>query len=232
MPRTSVLALIAAAALPVVGAGPCSNAWEDCSETMCCGTPYFKCIEKNKATTKDGKKVKAYAQCRKANGTSGCPCANPPCFDYQHDFKSKVKMPWTCIELTGGCSPAYKECGPGKDLSADAKKNWHGVPCCQWGCTCNYSMKWSAQCQPPKGMYACTKNAQKQKEQKHKNPFEVNYEVPEEVPRARPFPWFAAGAGTVLLASAFAVALRKKRRSQGSVYDEALVDAEAEADSS
>eukprot|EP00419_Tripos_fusus_P064020 CAMPEP_0172930952 /NCGR_PEP_ID=MMETSP1075-20121228/219250_1 /TAXON_ID=2916 /ORGANISM="Ceratium fusus, Strain PA161109" /LENGTH=249 /DNA_ID=CAMNT_0013792265 /DNA_START=170 /DNA_END=919 /DNA_ORIENTATION=- len=163
---------------------------------MCCGAPYFECVEKNKATTKDGEFVAAYAQCRFANnsaGKSSCPCKNPPCRDYAHDYQVKgPKLPWSCVVLTGGCSPAFKGCGPGKGLDEEQKKNWNqgppccqwgctcnysvawtaqdeeqkknwnqGPPCCQWGCTCNYSVAWTAQCQPPEGLYACTKDAQK-----------------------------------------------------------------------
>lgn len=61
------------------------------------------------------------------------------------------------------------------------------------------------------------------------------YEVPRHAPHARPIPWLAAGAGAVFLVSALAMALRKKRRSQGReglVYGGPLNDVEGESDSS
>jgi len=116
----------------------------------------------------------AYAQCRFGNATAGkssCPCQNPPCIDYAGDWQKKgPKTPWSCVVLTGGCSEAFKPCGPGHNLIGEQRKQWKGgPPCCQWGCTCNYSMDWNAQCMPPKGLYACTKDAQKVAQQKNEH---------------------------------------------------------------
>ena len=149
MCRTTKL-LLCIVVLPAAASTECSNAWENCSTSMCCKTPYFECVEKNKAQQKDGQFMSAYAQCRFANasaGKSSCPCKNPPCLDMEHDGNAKVKLEWQCTILTGGCSAAYQNCGPGQNLDAKQKKEWKGTPCCQWGCTCNYSIDWNAQCQ-------------------------------------------------------------------------------------
>jgi len=250
---TSTLAFLCLASIPgALANSPCSGAWENCSDTMCCGAPYFECVEKNKATTKDGEFVAAYAQCRFANnsaGKSSCPCKNPPCRDYAHDYQVKgPKLPWSCVVLTGGCSPAFKGCGPGKGLDEEQKKNWNqGPPCCQWGCTCNYSVAWTAQCQPPAGLYACTKDAQKSvhKDQGGKGGEEKNdddddtssnrfFSTDEEAPHlqhAGSFPWLAAGAGVALLVTGVAMVFRKRRIAKGS-YHESPMFTEADTESS
>jgi len=226
----TVFALASLVALPAASA-QCSGAWENCSSTMCCSTPFFQCVEKNAAKKHNGEFVPPYAQCRNSNHTSSCPCKNPPCFDYANDYKLKVKLPWSCVVLTGGCSPAFKECGPGHGMTADEKKNWKGTPCCQYGCTCNYTIKWAAQCQPPEGMYACTKHAQKkvQAADKHGSILFDKEEL-SQAPRTRFVPWLAAGAGVILLVSGSAMVMRK-RRNQGATFDDALVDSEADVDS-
>lgn len=199
---------------------------------MCCDTPFFECVEKNPATKHDGEYVPPYAQCRNSNHTSSCPCKNPPCIDYTHDYNLKIKLPWSCLVLTGGCSAAFKPCGPGKGLDEDQKKNWKGTPCCQWGCTCNYNNTWSAQCEPPKGLYACTKDAQKDVHHRGSILYSVesDREALPQAPRARSAVLFAAGAGTALFVTAAAVVVRR-RRSGDSRYDGDLADAEADVDS-
>lgn len=263
--RASTLAFVCLAGAPgALGKSPCSDAWQNCSETMCCSTPYFQCVEKNEATTKDGKFMPAYAQCRFANETAGkssCPCKNPPCIDYDGDWKQKgPKLPWTCVTLTGGCSPAFKPCGPGQNLNKIQKKTWNaGPPCCQWGCTCNYTMDWNAMCQPPKGLYACTKDAQKTT--KHENPapkqkakkelkdddnkdhdddddddsssrlYSVSSDEAPHLHRAGSFPWLAAGASVALVVTGVVMILRKRRIERGS-YNENHIFTEADTESS
>mmetsp|Transcript_59376 Transcript_59376/g.114609 ORF Transcript_59376/g.114609 Transcript_59376/m.114609 type:complete len:257 (+) Transcript_59376:73-843(+) len=253
--RTSTLALLCLAGTPgafaTLAKTQCAGAWENCSETMCCGTPYFHCVQKNKATTKDGEFVAAYAQCRFANDTAGespCPCKNPPCIDYAHDYnKEGPKIPWSCVELTGGCSPAFKPCGPGKNLDKMQKKTWNaGPPCCQWGCTCNYSLDWNAQCMPPAGLYACTKDAQnnvhnhmepQQQEEDADDDDDSSsrlFSVDQEAPRlqhAGSFPWLVTGASVTLLVTAVATVLRKRRLERGS-YNEGPMFTEADTESS
>jgi len=261
--RTSTLALLAFASTPgSVEGAQCAKAWENCSESMCCSTPYYECVRKHEATRKDGIFIAAYAQCRFANATAGqssCPCKNPPCFDYAHDYNVKgPKMPWNCIVLTGGCSEAFKPCGPGRNLDDSQKKTWNaGPPCCQWGCTCNYSMDWNAQCMPPKGLYACTKDAQKvaqKKNDRHKSASPVSedtgaandeddwsdddaarlYANDEEAPHLRgpgSFPWLAVGGSVALLVTGVAVVIRKRRIERGS-YNESPTFVEADDESS
>jgi len=215
---------------------------------MCCGTPYFECVLKNEATKKAGEFVAAYAQCRFANasaGKSSCPCKDPPCRDYEHDYQVKgPKLPWKCTILTGGCSEAYKPCGPGQNLNEQQKKTWNGgPPCCQWGCTCNYSMDWNAQCQPPKGLYACTEDAQKavhsdkveaEEEDDDDDASNQLFSIDREAPRlkrAAPFPWLAAGASVALLITGVTMIFRKRRVERGS-YSVSPIFTEADAESS
>lgn len=131
--------------------------------------------------------------------------------------------------MTGGCSAAYKPCGPGKGMKPKDAENWEGTPCCQFGCECDYNMTGFAQCKPPKGLWACTKEAQKKPVHHHS----VLYDKEEvsDVPSARNVPWLVAGAGSLLLVASMAMIVRKKR-TQGSRYDEAVTDAEADAESS
>jgi len=178
---------------------------------MCCATPFFKCIQKNVRGETGGKTLQAYAQCRNGSKQDPCPCQNPPCVDYKNDWQMKVKkVPWTCVELTGGCSAAYKQCGPGKGMDA---KDYHGKPCCQWGCTCDYSVKWAAQCKPPNGSYACTKDAEKAAGTGAANRFAVIHDGAPYVRAAQgsPLPWLASIAGAAVLASSGAMLLRKRR---------------------
>jgi len=238
---TTKFALLCVVAVPAVAAAACSNAWENCSTTMCCQTPFFACVEKNQAQTKDGQFMPAYAQCRFGNATAGkstCPCKNPPCYDYADEGKALVKLPWSCITLTGGCSKAYENCGPGQNLNAKQKKEWKGTPCCQWGCTCNYTVDWNAQCQPPAGMYACTKDAQnaphkkkqqKQPTQKTKNDDDADDDddaderlfsiSKDEAPAPRVLHdglWrWIAGSSVSLLVVAAVMVLRKRRIQRG-----------------
>mmetsp|Transcript_51946 Transcript_51946/g.161177 ORF Transcript_51946/g.161177 Transcript_51946/m.161177 type:complete len:240 (+) Transcript_51946:75-794(+) len=233
MPRGLLLA-VAVAVGEASEASPCSGSWKNCSETMCCSTPFFECVEKTPpGYKKDGEVVPAYAQCRFGNKTAGkssCPCANPPCIDYTNDYKLKVKVPWSCVVLTGGCSEAFKPCGPGKKLDADQKKNWKGTPCCQWGCTCDYNGSWFAQCKPPKGLYACTKDAQKSQMLENaagNRLFALTdaEKAPARSARANLAPCLAAISGAVLLSAAAMFAW--KRRRQGQTYGKAATDAEA-----
>jgi len=224
--KTIKCALVCIMAVPVAAA-ECSDAWENCTKTMCCGTPFFECVEKNQAQKKDGEVISAYAQCRFANasaGKSSCPCKNPPCIDIKHDGNAKVKLPWSCIILTGGCSAAYGNCGPGQNLDAKQKKGWTGTPCCQWGCTCNYSIDWNAQCQPAAGMYACTKEAEKEQEKGQKL-FAVTEDVAPapNVLYAGLLQWIAGGAGIFsLLVTVVALVLRKThiRRGEEQFFEE------------
>jgi len=210
---------------------PCSGSWENCSASMCCSTPFFECVEKNPLTKHEGKVVPPYAQCRFANHTSSCPCKNPPCVDYSHDYNLEVKLPWSCTVLTGGCSPAFKPCGPGKNLDADAKKNYQGKPCCQWGCTCDYSQKWAAQCKPPNGSYACTKDAEKAvvAKQAGSSLFSIvdGGRASVRTTPGSPLPWLAAIACAAVFVSSVAIALRKGR-SQRLLHSEDAADAEAD----
>eukprot|EP00413_Alexandrium_margalefii_P048214 CAMPEP_0204608750 /NCGR_PEP_ID=MMETSP0661-20131031/60505_1 /ASSEMBLY_ACC=CAM_ASM_000606 /TAXON_ID=109239 /ORGANISM="Alexandrium margalefi, Strain AMGDE01CS-322" /LENGTH=238 /DNA_ID=CAMNT_0051620319 /DNA_START=63 /DNA_END=779 /DNA_ORIENTATION=+ len=229
------LSLVALAVRAACLESPCSDAWANCSETTCCSTPYYECVEKvPPGYKKDGKVVAAYAQCRFANKTAGkssCPCANPPCVDWTHDYKDKVKVPWSCVVLTGGCSEAFKPCGPGKKLDSDQKKRWKGTPCCQWGCTCDYNQSWAAQCKPPEGMYACTKEAQKAKaiaSAGGNRLFSLTdaVEAPTRTARVSFAPWPAAVAGAFLVLAGVAVGSWRRR---GRSRAEAVADAEAEA---
>jgi len=243
MAPRAVRACLLLAVLPAAASedeAQCSGKWEDCSESMCCGTPFFQCIEKNPGDYKhEGKKLKAYAQCRFSNETDPCPCKKPPCIDYAHEYLDSVKVkkvPWTCAVLTGGCSEAFKTCGPGKKLSDEQKKNYKGKPCCQWGCTCDYNQTWNAQCQPPKGLYACTKEGQKKimHGEAGNRLFTVIDDtegVSAQTPQAILSPWLAAAGGAALVVmTAMVVVLLRKRRSHGPVNNEEVADAEAEAE--
>jgi len=191
--------------------------------------PDIACIR----AKKEGKPIPEYAQCRNSNHTSSCPCTNPPCIDYTDDYAAKNPIKWSCEVLTGGCSAAYKPCGPGKKLNADAKKTWHGTPCCQWGCTCDYNQSWSATCQPPKGKYACTEDAEKLTRAKQEDSDDDDYDrlfsitdgVP--APHRSLVPRVAGVAGLVGMVSAFAMVLRKWQ-SQGLQYDRAAIGVEAD----
>merc|ERR1712113_790441 len=140
-------------------AGQCAGAWENCSESMCCSTPYFQCIEKNPGgKVFGGKPAFAYAQCRNSNNTDPCPCADPPCVDYKHDYQSEIKIPWTCTQLTGGCSKEFQPCAPGKKMPKQQREQWTGTPCCQWGCSCDYdsfNTSWEVLCKPPTHCATC-----------------------------------------------------------------------------
>jgi len=85
-----------------------SKKGENCNETMCCNIPGHKCFQKNKG----------WAVCLKTC-KPGPHWNEPP---YKGD-------PWSCVELTGGCSPMYGQCG--------TTEGYAGPPCCEWGCMCN-----------------------------------------------------------------------------------------------
>jgi len=64
----------------------------------------------------------------------------------------EYRTPWNCSILTWGCSDAWQLCE-----GAEGQKE-NIIPCCQWGCICNYTNKFFHQCVPPEGQPHCSKD--------------------------------------------------------------------------
>eukprot|EP00419_Tripos_fusus_P022353 CAMPEP_0172715916 /NCGR_PEP_ID=MMETSP1074-20121228/67819_1 /TAXON_ID=2916 /ORGANISM="Ceratium fusus, Strain PA161109" /LENGTH=277 /DNA_ID=CAMNT_0013540541 /DNA_START=63 /DNA_END=896 /DNA_ORIENTATION=+ len=130
---TSAMALVLLVPAPVpTESAVCAKAGENCYKKGCCSTPGTACYLK---TDK-----KQYAGCL-PEGTCKKGVHEPPPYD----------QPWSCTLLTWGCNDAYHPC-------EGAKQQSDVVPCCQWGCVCNYTSKYYHQCVPPEGQNHCGKD--------------------------------------------------------------------------
>jgi len=130
---TSAIALVLLpATLPTADAeGVCAKAGENCIKKGCCSTSGTACY----------RKTKKYAGCLPVD----------KCKKGVHE-KPPYDQPWTCELLTWGCNDAYNPC------EGAAQQDDSIVPCCQWGCVCNYTSKYYHQCVPPEGQNHCSKD--------------------------------------------------------------------------
>jgi len=114
----------------------CSKEGESCQKTGCCLTPGTACHKKDDFV----------AICMRGC-TPGIHPADP----------EEYRTPWNCSILTWGCSDAWQPCEGAEGQEENI------VPCCQWGCICNYTTKFFHQCLPPEGQPHCSKDGPQKK---------------------------------------------------------------------